>query len=87
MSKPTLNGALTRVADDPKAPLGLRVRALASLQHPQIAMLLRIMRHPKTPAKLRALASLAYAAEIKRREKEKNKSMQHESVNSLGLKS
>jgi hypothetical protein len=87
MSKPTLTGALTRTVDDPKAPVGLRVRALESIQHPQIAMLLRIMRHPKTPPKLRALASLAYASEVKRRAKEKNTKMQKHPTNSLGLKS
>jgi hypothetical protein len=66
MSKPTTIGTLTRVADDPKAPVALRVQALNALEHPQVAMLLRIMRHSKSP-KLRAIASLKYVAETERK--------------------
>ena len=66
MSTPTTIGALTRVADDPKAPVALRVEALKALEHPQIAVLLRIMRHSKSP-KLRAIASLRYVAEMERK--------------------
>jgi len=86
MTKPNMLGALTKVAEDEKAPIGLRVRALESIDRPPAAVLLRIMRHPQTPAKLRALASLAYAAELKRRAKQKDTNMHNKSALLLGLK-
>ena len=61
--------ALARTVEDEKVPLMLRYRALQELEQPSLSLLRRLLvpsANRKTiPAKLRALASLKYAAAIR----------------------
>jgi histidine ammonia-lyase len=70
---------LARTVEDEKAPIMARYRALQQLAHPSLDMLRRLLvqhndgskasqaakRKKPVPARIRALASLKYAAEIK----------------------
>jgi hypothetical protein len=62
--------ALHRLAEDDAAPVGARMRALRGLPHPSLKMLMRLLvdtkkRKRPVPAKIRALAALRYAEEIR----------------------
>lgn len=62
--------ALSRLVEDDAAPIGARVRALRELQHPSLKMLRRLLvdtkkRERPVPAKVRALATLRYAEEMR----------------------
>jgi hypothetical protein len=62
--------ALTRVVEDPDAPVMARCKSLKSIPHPELAVLRRLLVETKTPrakpvpSKLKALAALAYAKEM-----------------------
>jgi hypothetical protein len=62
--------ALQRLVEDDAAPIGARVRALRELPHPSLKMLRRLIVDTKTrkrpvPAKVRSLATLRYAEEMR----------------------
>jgi hypothetical protein len=62
--------ALSRLVEDDAAPIGARVRALHELRHPSLKMLRRLLvdtkkRKRPVPAKVRALATLRYAEEMR----------------------
>jgi hypothetical protein len=62
--------ALSRLVEDDAAPLGARMRALRELPHPSLKMLRRLLVNSKkrkrpVPAKVRALATLRYAEEMR----------------------
>lgn len=89
MSKRT---ALTRLVEDDDAPVMARVRALEQLEHPQLAVLRRILVNSKTrqkpvPSKLRAVAALAYSREIQLRKirNERRRRMPDTRDNPLGI--
>ncbi len=68
--------ALSRLVEDEAAPIMARVRALEQIEHPQLAVLRRLLVNSKTrktpvPSKLRAVAALAYAKEMGLRERRK----------------
>jgi hypothetical protein len=53
---------LQRLAENPRAPVYSRLRALKELgERPSFYGLLRLIRNPSTPPRLLALASLIYA--------------------------
>ena len=82
---------LQRVVEDEKAPVMTRVRALQEVQHPELAMLRRLLVDTKTrtkpvPAKLKALASLRYVQELSLRKlRKEQKTAQHKTDNALGI--
>lgn len=88
MSKHTV---LSRLAEDPAAPIMARVRALEQIEHPELAMLRRLLVDSKTPrekpvpAKVRALASLKYAREIELRRLRKLAKTKSAETNALGI--
>ncbi len=72
---------LERVVDDPKAPVRDRVEALRMLEHPPLLLLRRLLVQPvphmqhsprppekPVPPKLRSLAALKYAREVRFRQ-------------------
>jgi hypothetical protein len=83
--------ALQRVIEDEKAPIMVRVRALRQVEHPELAMLRRLLvaktRTTPVPAKLKALASLKYVQELSLRKLRKQQKAQsnYKSGNALGV--
>jgi len=89
--------ALARLVEDGKAPIMARYRALQQLAHPSLNMLRRLLVQTRTakgkptiPARIRALAALRYADEMKlqsyRREMRKaEKKNQSAATNALGI--
>lgn len=90
MSKHT---ALSRLVEDDSAPIMARVRALRQIDHPELAMLRRLLVQSKTPrkkpvpGKLAALATLKYAREIelKRIRKLQKPHSSKSNANALGI--
>ncbi len=89
MSKQT---ALTRLVEDDDAPVMARVRALQQIEHPELAVLRRLLVNSKTrqkpvPSKLKAVAALAYAQEMELRNirKARKTSMDWPRHNALGI--
>lgn len=83
---------LQRVIEDQSAPVMMRVKALQQVQHPELAMLRRLLVDTKTrtkpiPAKLKALASLKYVQELALRKLRKQQRAQINQIsgNALGL--
>ena len=79
-----------RIVADPGAPTKLRIQALSKLDSPQHALLIRLMRNPNTPAKLRAWVNLRYAELMERKAKQKSAQEKKQeplnTTNILGLK-
>jgi hypothetical protein len=61
----TLNG---RLAENRKAPLRVRLKALQSIERPSMALLYRLTHAPDTPAKLYAVAASLYEVAHLRKE-------------------
>ncbi|MGD0181622.1 MAG: hypothetical protein ABSC15_17560 [Terriglobales bacterium] len=64
--------ALARLVEDEEAPVGARCRALRQLAHPPLLLLRRLLvdtakRTKPVPARLRAIAALAFAHEVQLR--------------------
>lgn len=83
--------ALARLVEDDGAPVGSRVRALRQLDDPPLSMLRRLLvesakRTVPVPARLKAVAALAYARELQLRKHRphKRKTAEH-SANALGI--
>ena len=86
--------ALTRLVEDDEAPIMARCRALQQIDHPELAVLRRLLVETKTrkkpvPSRLKAIASLAYARELelkKMRKRQKAQATQPtQSDNALGI--
>jgi len=61
----TVNG---RLAENARLAQHVRLAALESISRPPVALLLRLLRNPTTPARLIALAAKKYQTETVRRE-------------------
>ncbi len=82
--------ALVRLVGDSAAPLMDRIRALKQLDHPPLAMLRRLLVNSKTrrvpvPAKLKAVAALAYARELQERKVQNALRSEEKRPNPLGI--
>lgn len=86
--------ALARLVEDDEAPVMPRCEALRQLQRPPLTLLRRLLvdtdkRSKPVPAKLRAIAALAYAREIQLRKirpaKGRRKAAQDSEPNALGI--
>ena len=83
--------ALARLAEDEDAPMGTRCKALRQLAHPPLSLLRRLLvdtskRNKPVPAKLKAIAALAYVREIALRKNHPARRQRQESAaNALGI--
>jgi hypothetical protein len=68
MRYPQSQTVLARLVEHPRASQKVRLAALAQLQRPSLALLLRLLGSPTTPSRLLALASEKYSIVIVRRE-------------------
>jgi hypothetical protein len=86
---------LRAVVDDEAAPTKMRCDALRQLEHPPLLLLRRLLvetakRTKPVPSRLRALAALAYAREVKFRKAEaavrpKRQQADNDTPNALGI--
>jgi len=86
------NSALARLVEDDKAPIMARCQALQQIDHPELAMLRRLLVETKTrkkpiPSKLKAIATLAYARELqlKQMRKKERERERTADINALGI--
>jgi len=92
--------ALQRLVEDTQAPVLARCEALRQLAHPPLCLLRRLLAIPRStvetakrkrpvPARLRAIATLAYAREVQLRKARPGKSgrrqTQDTASNALGI--
>lgn len=68
MNFPKPDKVYADLAENPKAPIKVRVRALESMQRPSLSLLYRLIHNPNTPAKLYAVAANKYETAILRKE-------------------
>lgn len=61
-----------QLVENQKATQKARLSALAAINRPSLSQLLRLLKNPKTPSRLMALAAKRYDTEMLRRELRKN---------------
>jgi hypothetical protein len=89
---PSEQHVLTKLVENDNAPIGARVKALKALPHPELNMQRRLVVNTKyrktpVPARLLAVAILAYAREMqlrKIRKQKKDNAPKSSSTNALG---
>lgn len=68
MRYPTPDTVNRRIAENKRLTQKARLAALATIRVPSMGMLVRLLRDPETPSRIRTTASRMYEAEILKRE-------------------